>query len=178
MDQIFILKEMLASRIGKKTYTCFIDIRKAYDRVWRDGLWKALWDQGVNGKMWRVLRSYYAKVQSCAIVNGELTEWFDLHVGVRQGCVLSPILFDIFMDGMAREIKVRGLGVDVDGGERLACLLYADDLVLIAETKEDLQKQLDAVHEFCRKWRVAEPRQDKGGCVWVAWTSGRQAEMW
>jgi hypothetical protein len=154
MDQIFILKETLASRIDKKTYTCFIDIRKAYDRVWRDGLWKALWDQGVNGKMWRVLRSYYAKVQSCAIVNGELTEWFDLHVGVRQGCVLSPILFDIFMDGMAREIKVCGLGVDVDGGERLACLLYADDLVLIAETKEDLQKQLDAVHEFCRKWRV------------------------
>ena len=96
---------------------CFIDVRKAYDRVWRDGLWKALWQKGVRGRMWRVLRDYYKKVQSLVRLEGGNTEWFDVSVGVRQGCVISPILFDVFVDGLAREVKALGLGVAV-GGDR------------------------------------------------------------
>jgi len=81
------------------------------------------------------------------------TDWFDIGVGVRQGCVLSPLLFDLFIDSMAREAKALGLGVDV-GGQLVAILLYADDVVLLAKSQEDLQKLLDAVAAFFRRWRL------------------------
>ena len=51
-----------------------------------------MWDAGVRGKMWRVLKAMYNDVRSCVMVDGEKTEWFESCVGVRQGCVLSPIL--------------------------------------------------------------------------------------
>ena len=153
-DQIFIMKEVLTARKGKKkTFTCFIDVKKAYDRVSRDGLWAALWGKNVRGKMWRVLRNYYAKVQSCVIVNGERSDWFGIDVGVRQGCVLSPILFDVFIDGLARAVKALGLGVKVDAGNHSPSY-YADDVVITADTYEDLQKMMNAVNEFCRKARL------------------------
>ena len=55
-DQIFILTEVLKARSGRTTYTAFIDVKKAYDTVWRDGLWIRLWEEGVRGKMWRMKR--------------------------------------------------------------------------------------------------------------------------
>ena len=154
-DQLFILTEVLAERRNakKKVAACFIDVRKAYDRVWRDGLWKALWQKGVRGRMWRVLRDYYKKVQSSVRLEGGNTEWFDVSVGVRQGCVISPILFDVFVDGLAREVKALGLGVAV-GGDRLSLLLYADDIVVLADSENDLQRMMVAVEGFCRRWRL------------------------
>ena len=75
------------------TYAGFIDVKKAYDTVWRAGLWKRLWEEGVRGKMWRVVKGMYQTVESAVLVGDESTEWFKLEAGVRQGCVMSPILF-------------------------------------------------------------------------------------
>ena len=80
-DQIFILTELLRARTDRTTFTAFIDVRKAYDTVWRNGLWKRLWDEGVRGKMWRVVKAMYSVVQSSVMVGDEQTEMFDLHTG-------------------------------------------------------------------------------------------------
>ena len=94
-DQLFVLTEILRSRGSQRTtYTTFIDVKKAYDTVWRNGLWKRMWDEGVRGKMWRVVKEMYSVVQSAVLVGEDQTEWFDLSTGVRQGCVMSPILFN------------------------------------------------------------------------------------
>ena len=118
----FTLSEVLAEHRERKqtVVACFIDVRKAYDRVWRDGLWAALWEKGVRGKMWRVLRQYYQNVQSAVKTDGGVTEWFDVDVGVRQGCVISPLLFDVFVDRLAREVKRLGLGVAAGSAARAA----------------------------------------------------------
>ena len=92
-------------------------------------------------------------MQSAVKTEGGVTEWFDVDVGVRQGCVVSPLLFDVFVDRLAREVKRLGLGVAAGGG-RLSLLLYADDIVVLAESQEDLQKMMNAVHAFCRRWRL------------------------
>ena len=151
-DQVFSLVEMVRARAGMKTYCCFIDVRKAFDRVWRAGLWKQMWDIGVRGKMWRVVKNMYEEVVSCVKVGSDRTDWFGLDVGVRQGCVLSPILCSIFIDGLAKELKKCRGGVRVDGLPVLL-LLYADDIVLIAKNRRELQKMLDVVTEYSRRWR-------------------------
>lgn len=153
VEQIFILKEVLNLRKGKKTYCCFIDIKKAYDRVWRGGLWKRLWDSGVRGRIWRVLRNLYEDVQSCCKVGAGRTDWFDVDVGVRQGCGLSPVLFNIFINGLGVAIKDLGLGVKIDDGNKLSLLLYADDICVIANSKNELQRMMDAVSLYTRRWR-------------------------
>jgi hypothetical protein len=105
-DQLFVLTEILRNRGSQvTTYTAFIDVKKAYDTVWRDGLWKRLWDEGVRGRMWRVVKNMYSAVQSAVLVGEEQTEWFELNTGVRQGCVMSPILFSLFISGLAKEIN-------------------------------------------------------------------------
>jgi len=160
-DQLFVLTEVLRSRTERTTFTAFIDVKKAYDTVWRNGLWKRLWDEGVRGKMWRAIKGMYSVVQSSVLVGEEKTEMFDLHTGVRQGCVMSPVLFSFFINGLAREIKERTRGVRV-GNTQVRLLLYADAIVLLADSKEDLQAMLDIVTSYCKKWRFrVNPKKGK-----------------
>ncbi len=79
----------------------------------------------------------YEKVESCVLVNGQQSEWFDVEVGVRQGCVLSPVLFSLFIDGIAKELKKNGFGIQLEEGDddKFGLLMYADDIVLIANDK-------------------------------------------
>jgi hypothetical protein len=173
VDQIFSFKEVLRGRKGKKTFCCFIDIKKAYDRVFRAGLWKMVWDKGIRGKMWRVLKCLYADVESSVLVNGRMTGWFSVGVGVRQGCVLSPILFAIFIDGVAEELRELGIGVPVEG-EVLSLLMYADDIVLMAECESDLQQMLEVVYNYSKRWRfeLSETKTE------VVVFGGRVMEEW
>jgi hypothetical protein len=99
IDQAFTLNELIQGHkaSGKPLYTATIDVEKAYDTVWRDGLWKRLWDEGVRGKLWRMLRALYKKVESSVLVDGECSRWFVVENGVRQGCPISPILFSVFV---------------------------------------------------------------------------------
>jgi len=152
-DQLFSLIEILRNRDKKGTFCCFIDVKKAFDRVFRGGLWSKLWKIGINGKLWRVLRAIYQKVESCVLVSGETTDWFSIDTGVRQGCVLSPILYAFFINGLIDELKQAQLGVEISPEVLIDCLLYADDIVLITDSKEKLQRMLDIVTEYARKWR-------------------------
>ena len=108
-EQIFILSEIIKLRRNRSTFTMFIDVKKAFDRVFRDGLWLRLWTIGVRGKMWRVIKQLYSDVESRVKTGNGLTEWFKLHCGLRQGCPLSPTLYNVFIDGLVRELKGLGL---------------------------------------------------------------------
>ena len=89
-----------------------------------------LLEVGLKGKMWRVLRNLYSVVES------DRTEWFPLDVGLRQGCILSPILFAVFIDGLARAVKAAKTEWSVSD---FNLLLFADDLVLIGRSRKELQ---------------------------------------
>ena len=73
-------------------------MQKAYDTVWRDGLWLKLWDLGIKGRMWRVIKKMYEVSRSAVLLEGEKSTTFTLEQGVAQGCSLSPILFSVFID--------------------------------------------------------------------------------
>lgn len=153
IDHIFTLHEIIMNRRPKRTYCCFIDIQKAYDRVWRDGLWKKLYDAGIRGKLWNMIKNMYTNVQSCMGINGVKSNFFQIKLGLRQGCVLSPLLFDIFINDLVEEIKKSELGVQY-GNDKIAILLFADDIVIIAETAKDLQLLMNILYEYSLKWRI------------------------
>lgn len=156
LDQLFVLVEALRVRRqrGTATFACFIDVRKAYDTVFRDGMWKRLYDAGLRGKIMRVLYDIYEKSESAVIVNGVCSQWFRSEVGVRQGCVLSPVLFSIFMNPLIEELRASGLGINVDGVGLLASLFYADDIVLLASSAHQLQQMMDLVQRYFGQWRL------------------------
>ena len=84
-------------REGKHTYAFFLDVQKAFDIVWHDGLWFKLWELGVRGRMWRVIKNMYDITQSVVLLEGEISEPFNIGQGVAQGCCMSPVLFSILL---------------------------------------------------------------------------------
>ena len=154
LDQVFLLNEIWTSRkeAGEPTVSAFIDVRKAYDRVWRNGLFVKLFEMGVNGRVWRLVRNMYSCVRRRVRVNEELTDEFRIDVGVAQGSVLSPFLYSCFINAVADELKQRGLGVDI-AGERVALLLYADDIVLTMARPGDMKTALSILDDYARKWK-------------------------
>jgi len=84
-------------------------------------------------------------------INDTISEPISVTTGVKQGCLLSPTLFNLFINGLIEEIKKLGLGVKC-GELILALLMFADDIALMAETEEDLQCMLNALHSWCECW--------------------------
>ena len=148
VDNIFTLNEIVQGRLreDKKTYAFFLDIQKAYDTVWRNGLWYKLWDMGVKGKMWRVIKKMYGESKSMVFLEGERSEGFSVDQGVAQGCSLSPILFSIFINDLLKEVEHTELGIELNNGKRIGGLLFADDFVGVSDSKEDLQRLIDVLY--------------------------------
>jgi exonuclease III len=182
IEHIYTLYRIIQGRKkeGKDTYLFFLDVRKAFDTVWKDGLLHKLWKYGVRGKLWRVIKAMYADNASAILVDGKPSRWFKILQGVRQGDSASPCLFKIFTNDLAAELKRMNLGVPIgmspDGlqpPDRLQSLLFADDIVLMAENLEDLQKMIDSLARYSRKWRFQE---NLGKCGIMKILAGKWSE--
>ena len=83
IDNLFSLNQLSEGRMKTGKSKCiFLDIKKAYDTVWRDGLWNKMWDMGINGKMWRVTRSLYVNNRSCIFLEGKSLNFSQLIRGL------------------------------------------------------------------------------------------------
>ena len=129
-------------------------MQKAYDTVWRNGLWKQVSQYGIKGKMWRVLKKMTECTKSAGMLDGELSKFLNIEQGVPQGCTFSPTLFQVFINDLLKVVKAVGQGVDV-GESSVSGMLFADDFVGISDTPEGLQMQIDAAKEFADKWRFS-----------------------
>jgi hypothetical protein len=173
VDQALTLSEVLHQRKREKkdTFLCFVDFRKAFDTVWHDGLWKRLWDSGVRGKAWRIIRKLYSSIYAKVRLGDKTSRSVKMNQGVRQGCPLSPTLFNFFVDELATQLRQSGYGSKFLGLD-VGALLYADDVVLLADSAEELQGLIDTVDEFCRKWKMSMNK--KKTQVMVVRASGRR----
>ena len=135
---------------GKKLFSCFVDFRKAFDLVPRDILLKKLLKYGINGKFFNIIRNIYLNDKACVKANGLKTKPFDVNIGVRQGCVLSPLLFNIFICDLAKTLMEQSNAPEV-GPVHINSLFWADDLVLFSKDEKGLQKMLDILEKYCKE---------------------------
>ena len=111
-DQLFtvrMLSEKVISKNKSMIMVC-VDLEKAYDNVNREMMWKVLEDYGIRGSLVKAVRSMYVNCEACVKVQGGTSDWFKVEQGVRQGCVMSPWLFNVYMDHILREAKERFSG--------------------------------------------------------------------
>ena len=156
IDAIFALHSIITKYVtgGRRLYCAFIDFQKAFDRIYLDGLWFKLLKLGVNGRMLRILISMYNNVRSCVKHKNIITEYFSCSVGLRQGEILSPILFNIFVNDLEMKLQqnVEG-GITIDD-INMFLLFYADDTVILSETIQGLQESLNNLYDYCNEWNL------------------------
>ena len=152
-----------------KKASCFIDYRKAFDLISQSKLWYKVLSTGINGKVLNVIINLYNATKSY-VKNGNLIspDSFPCNTGVLQGENLSPLLFAIYLNDFELYLRkiYKGLDTistcvnnylsdeDTEVFLRLYCLLYADDTIILAESPEDLQSDLNCVYNYCKDWNL------------------------
>jgi Reverse transcriptase (RNA-dependent DNA polymerase) len=154
VEHILTLSQLLLGRKrqGKRTYSFFLDIKKAYDTVWRNGLWYKLWQLGIRGKAWRIIKNMYDNTRSCVSIDGKLGEFFDMNNGVAQGDTLSPTLFSLFINDILKEIEAAHVGVEVKD-KSVGALMFADDFVGMCDSGDELQSMINMIYTYASKYR-------------------------
>lgn len=155
-DSIFVLHNLITWCINnKKTLYCtFIDYRKAFDYVVHKNLWYKLLNIGIRGKMLTIIQNMYSSVKSCVRGPEGLTCDFDCILGVRQGESLSPFLFAMYVNDLETTLNTSGItGLNINM-LKLFILFYADDAVLLSESREDLQNGLNTLSAYCDRWKL------------------------
>ena len=167
-DGHFILHNLIKDYChenGKWLYSCFVDFSKAFDCIPRDILFERLKSKGITGKVFNLIKKIYMNEKCKIKVGGMLSDTFDANQGVRQGCILSPLLFNIFISDLPEILsKEENNPAKIGPDETISCILWADDLVMISESKEGLTKMLQNLCDFsCQNG--LKINQDKTKCM-------------
>ena len=136
-DHIFALRTLIdkyVTNTPRGKLFCFVDFRKAFDSIWHPGLLKRLLDYGLGGQFFNLIANMYSRSECCVKADTMRSEYFNYNRGVRQGCILSPLLFNLYLNDIPSRLEnTQGLDpITLPNGSRLNLLLYADDLVLIS----------------------------------------------
>ena len=175
-DQLMTLVLLGQVKAVTKTgmFASFIDFKKAYDRVDRGKLWRCLEGMGLGGRLSAFLKAVYEDV-SCEVKVGEgRSEPFKVTCGLRQGCILSPLLFSLYINSLITKLKEAGVGVKCRG-QLISVLLYADDAVILAEDEKSMKHGLNTLVEWCNEWSV-EVNVEKCGVMHVRRTGMKRTE--
>ena len=153
-DCVFVLDTIIRHQQSKRkpVYLCFVDFTKAFDYINRNALYYKLHRQHMGIKMLKIIMSMFDKAQAKVHQLGNLSAPIDSTFGVLQGGILSPKLFNEFLSDLPEYLNTQN-GIEIDG-TIFTHLLYADDIVLVSESANGLQNNIDSLHNFCAKWHL------------------------
>ena len=178
-DMMFVVRRLqeIGRKAGVSLFMCFIDLRKAYDTVDRTLLWKVLTRVGVPPQMIAVIQQFHDGTRACVPPDdGVCSDWLEVEQGLRQGCVLSPLLFNIFFAAALTVVlqrfseepailtkllhlkeppKSMGPEPAMDYVHRAVWgMLYADDACIISRSPQELAKIVEVIVEVCRAFAL------------------------
>ena len=157
-DQIFTLQCIIQSKLRKKggrLYACFVDFTQAFDSISHEKLWQKLQDIGLPLKLIRTVRYIYKTAAAKIRTNEGLTDEINITKGVLQGEKLSPNLFSIFINDLVDSLLTVVWSPIKMLKKTIVALLYADDLVLLANNPMDLQRQLQELEDYTDRNKMA-----------------------
>ena len=127
-----------AKEFQKKIYLCFIDFAKAFDCVDHNNLWKALKEIGIPDHLTCLLRNLYAGQEAAVRSLYGTTDWFKIEKAARQGCLLSPCLFNLYAEHIMRNARVDELQAGIKiGGRNINNLRDVEDTTLMEKAKSN-----------------------------------------
>ena len=155
-EQIFNLRILGEKYLQhqENLYHVFIDFKKAFDRVWHEVLWENMRKYNINASIIRAIENLYDKAQSAVLFNGSTGEWFRTTVGVRQGCLLSPTLVNIFLERIMCEALDDHEGSFSIGGRLIANFRFADDIVVNEEEEEEAGVLVDRLDTTTTRYKM------------------------
>ena len=155
-DPIFILHIAIQAVFTRKfnIFFCFVDYQKAFDSVEHRLLWQKLADSGMSNKLLHLLQSMYGNASSALLLDGHISPVFPCKRGVRQGCNLNNLLFCLYVADLEQTLRNEQSGAVTLVHTRLPLLMFADDLVLLADNHIGLQRSLEIRAEYCYKWHI------------------------
>ena len=153
-DAMFSLRSLISyykNTSNKPVYSVFVDFSKAFDSIDRTALAFKLGKLGIRGNLLKLIINMYSDTNYIIKANGNFSVPFSAKFGVKQGCNLSPLFFNIFIndihdifDEPCKPLKINGWKVN--------SLSYADDLVLLSESESGLQNTLSKLENYCNTW--------------------------
>jgi hypothetical protein len=149
IDQIACLQEAIVQRkktLGRAPVTAYLDIKAAYDTVYRPLLWESLKEGGVRGNLLRAVMALFEGNTSRVAVQGHQSRAIQQEVGLMQGSILSPILYAMHINELpARLEKISSIPL---GGKQISGLMYADDIALVADNAINMERLLAECQSF------------------------------
>ena len=141
-----------SKRVPEKHLLLFIDYAKAFDCVDHNKLWKSLQEMGILDHFTCLLRNLYAGQEATVRTRHGTTDWFQIGKGARQGCILSPCLFNLYAEFIMRNAGLNEAQAGIQIARRnINNLRYADDTTFMAESEEELKSLLMKVKEESEK---------------------------
>ncbi len=140
-DQIATLRVIIEQSLEWQSplYINFVDFKKAFDMVDRDTLWKVLRHYGIPVKITSIIQGLYKNTKCQVIHNSSLSPSFSVHTGVRQGCLLSPLIFSVVIDWIMKTSMTPPRGIQWSLTAKLEDLDFADDVSLISSIPSDAE---------------------------------------
>ncbi len=163
-DHIYTLHTLIDKQINQRKAK-FLMLYWLQKSFWLHLAWRSFSSinpvRASEEKTYDIIKSMYKNNKFAVKIGNKHTEFLPQCRGVRQGCSLSPALFNIYINELARALDQSAApGLTLLDTE-VKCLLFADDLVLLSPTKEGLQQHLDLLHSFCQSWACQLTPKDK-----------------
>ena len=156
-DHLLILNQAIKSAKNRRKdmYVGFLDVTKAYDKAWITAIMHILYNRGLTDAHWETVLKLNENLTAKLKTKYGLTRTINIKDSLRQGGVLAVLQYGIMMDQINQAIKAQNLGINIEGTDiKIPSLLWVDDVLIMAETKEELQKMLDTINDIAAKYHI------------------------
>ena len=157
VDHLLILKEVIkVSKAGNKpVYVTFLDVQKAYDKAWLDAILYVLNKHGLENRLWLIVKNLNENLSATIKTCHGPTREIKITDSIRQGGVLSVVEYSLLMDEINKEILKKNIGIKLPNTkEKIGCLLWVDDVVLLSNNRYDMQQLLSITNNISQRYHI------------------------